>query len=770
MRYPLLLILLLLAVLPAWALRIRECRLLSPATAVRYQKLELGVALDPAQVRNPYDPNEIRVTAEFVSPQGERHRVQGFWYQDFSRCTNCPPPPRLPQDSCLFCNECPEDPAYLKPVPTSLPWRLRFAPPVAGQWHYRLEVTYADTTVSTGPVALRVAPSADPGFVGKHRNGRNFAFVDGRVFWPLGMNVTNTWNNGPYNRLPYRDARLGIARIADQGGNFARLLLIPALFGIEGPDTPPGQYDARQNRAYDLDALLDYAAQRGVYLQLTLMTPDELFNSDAFGRAWQQHPYRRLLPPDAGPSRFFTDSLCRQLLRQRIRYIMARWGYSPAVFGVELMGEADNYGAGSNDQYWNLERANPRNLRRWTDEMLAYARSLAPQHLFTINVLFAFSGYYPRTDSVALYTSPQVDFVQDHYYSSDLNVEHQRAFLAKRAAVLFPGKPYQLAEFGQAQEGNCWHNASSFTAGRYPKGLLFHDLNEMHNTLWSSAFNGSAGPGLYWWANQVFGLCYGGQYHYFRALQSFMADCPIFQEDYTPVASACPCTMGAKDWKHTPSTSGNCIPAWVTGPEDADNPDMLPGGTRVSTEDLEVFALQSPARVVGWVHNRHNYWYKLPHLAGSAANTAYCQALNDNQPTTPDSIPALVGQQVTILHNVRPGRYRLEFFSTYPFYDLNGDGKDEAGGLIARFTAEVRAAEGQLTFTVPPLRPLGTPPFAPDYGFKVTWLPDAPVPAAGPVRKAAPPKAKAAASTLRKKAPARVPATKAPRPPQLPKR
>ncbi|OON66945.1 DUF5060 domain-containing protein [Hymenobacter sp. CRA2] len=717
----------------AWALRIREVRVLGAAPPARYQKLELGVALNPARFNNPYDPAEIRVTAEFISPEGKGYWVQGFWYQDFKRCQNCPAQ-RSPQDTCYYCNDCPENPKYLQPVATPLPWRLRFAPPTAGKWRYRVVVMHGDTTISTEPVTVTVAASANPGFVGKHPNNRNFAFADGKVFFPLGLNVTNTWNNGPYNRLPYRDARVGIQRIAEQGGNYARVLLIPAQFGIEGPDGPAGSYDLRQNRAYDFDEVLELAARRGVYLQTVLVTQDELFDSESFGRAWPKHPYYQRLPPGSPNTRFFADSVCRQLLRQRIRYIMARWGYSPALFGVELMGEADCFGAGTNDQFW--DRDNPRLLRRWADEMLAYARSLAPQHLYTINVGYAFSGNYPLSDtSAAPYYSPQVDFVQDHYYSSDKNVEYQRAFMARRAAGLYPSKPYFVGEFGLEQNG-CWYGSSNFTRKLYPPGLLYHDLNELHNTLWSSAFNGSGGTAMYWWANQVFGLCFGGQYHYLKPLQQFLNACPIFEERYEAVASPCPGDAGPKDAKHEPTSPGNCIPIWTVGREDGANPAFLPTGARTSTPMLEVYALRSPARVVGWVHNRHNYWYKLPHSAGPKENAA-CNALNDNQPSTPDSIPALVGQQVTIERRVRPGRYRLEFFSTYPFYDVNRDGKKDQGGVIPQFTTEVRAsADSALTFTVPPLRPLGTAPYAPDYGFKATWLPEAaPKPASAAPRK-----------------------------------
>ncbi|MBD2716245.1 DUF5060 domain-containing protein [Microvirga sp. STR05] len=715
----------------ARALRITEQRLVGTAPPTRLQKLEIGLALEAGQVRNPYDPAEITVGAEFVSPDGKVYRAPGFWYQDFRRCTTCGPPPRQANDTCYYCSTCPEDPRYLTPVATRLPWRIRFAPPQAGRWSYRLLVRHADTSVASAPMYFTVAAAANPGFVQVHPNGRNFAFADGQVFFPLGMNVVNYEVEDHYSRLPYLDVQKGINRIADNGGNFARLMLAHGQFSPEGPGDPPGRYDTRQNRAYDLDALVELAARRRIYLQMAVAIAAELFDSDEFGHAWRKHPYRQVLAPGASSLHFFTDSLSRQLFRQRIRYVLARWGYSPAVLGLEMMNEADLYGSGNADNFWSP--GNSARVGGWVDEMIAYARTLAPQHLYTSNLGYAFSSQYPGPDGQPLYQSRELDYVQDHYYSSDLSVEHQRAFLARRAAALYPGKPYQLAEFALGIEKPCWYNSSSFTAGQYPAGLKYHDLNEMHNTLWSSTFNGSGGAATYWWSNQVLGLCSGGQYHYFRPLQQFLAGCPIFSEAYEPLASACPGVAGPKDAPHQPTTPGNCVPLWAVDKESGQNAALEPAGAATSSAALEVFALRSPARVVGWVHNRHNYWYKLPHLAGSFTDTS-CQRLNDNQPSTPDSIPALVGQQVTIPGMARPGRYRLEFFSTYPFYALSRGGRQAQGGVIAQFTTEVRAVEGQLTFTVPPLRPLGTPPFAPDYGFKATWLPEPTAPPKAPLK------------------------------------
>ena len=136
---------------------------------------------------------------------------------------------------------------------------------------------------------------------------------------------------------------------------------------------------------------------------------------------------------------------------------------------------------------------------------------------------------------------------------------------------------------------------------------------------------------------------------------------------------------------HQPTTPGNCVPLRASGGDATSNAVFEPGGASTSTLDLEVFALRSPARVIGWVHNRANYWYKLPHRADS--NTDPTRRLhNDNQSSTPDSIPALVGQRVTVPRVARPGRYRLEFFSTYPFYARSRGGHGKSADLQQELT------------------------------------------------------------------------------------
>jgi len=57
---------------------------------------------------------------------------------------------------------------------------------------------------------------------------------------------------------------------------------------------------------------------------------------------WNQNPYNVALGGPVGqPALFFSNETARNLFKRRLRYVMARWGYSPAVFSWEVIDQLD---------------------------------------------------------------------------------------------------------------------------------------------------------------------------------------------------------------------------------------------------------------------------------------------------------------------------------------------------------------------------------------------------------------------------------------------
>jgi hypothetical protein len=503
-----------------------------------------------------------------------------------------------------------------------------------------------------------------------------------------------------------------INKVAQSKGNFVRIWMSPSQFGIEWSESGIGSYESRQPRAFDLDSVIEYAKQKNVYIELCLLSSGE-FNDTA---QWNHNPYKSLIQ---NQDSFFIKQSAIDMFKQRVRYVIARWGYSTNICSFELFNEVDHYLiSGPGLGFWN----NTSKVRSWHDTIISYAKTMDSKHLYTSSTAVVSAGSYGGSSS--LFASPYIDYTQDHYYTWDLNTEFQKSYLAIRSAAIF-NKPYLLGEFGESYNAPCWIGASNFTSSQYTAGNYFHDVIPMHNGLWATAFSGAAGAGLYWWSDHVFNPCWGGQWQYFEALQKFWENENIAAKPYKAITNSCT-GIGVKDQTHSPSgvSTDNCYPIWASGETSPNSAYTSAQITTSNDSELEVFALKTEDKILGWIHGKDNYWYNLPHAAGPTSEPA-CSALNDNQPSTSALISVLQNQTITINNLQCDGVYKAEFYSTYPQYDINNDGIKENGGLIPAFTVNnIGVHCGSVTIPLPKLQALGTAPYSPDYGFKISKVED----------------------------------------------
>lgn len=411
---------------------------------------------------NPYDPTEADVRVRFTAPDGTQITVPAFWY--------------LHQRD-----------------PWRSGWRVRFAPPSAGRWQ-------ATPLLNTNPlqqgesITFEVAPRDAPGYVRVHpRNPRYFAFDDGTTFFPIGLNLA-WWRN---------DAAQDYARwlnaLADNGGNVARVWMAPWSFGLEWRDTGLGNYDNRQLRAHWLDQLFALAEQRGVYLVLSLISDREYRDNE--GGVWAENPYNAV---NGGPLRdprdFVTDPQARALFARRLRYIAARWGYSPNLLAWE---------------YWNeveATRIETPQLMPWLREMTAVLREAdVNRHLITLS--------YVGDGDPFVWRMEEIDVLQRHEYSAQ-----PRWFTSIpggfRLTADAPNKPLLFGEFGFSHVDESLNEANR-------EGV------HLHNALWASAFNGFATTAMYWWWEDYVDA--GALWSRFRSLARFLADEDLATFTPTPV-------------------------------------------------------------------------------------------------------------------------------------------------------------------------------------------------------------------------------------------
>ena len=242
---------------------------------------------------------------------------------------------------------------------------------------------------------------------------RFYTSPDGKVYTPSETEFSETWDTSDnWHRL-----FIGSLRELPDGTQYLKIELMnnrstPNLAGIKiSHGKPELTVDAdgigRYSRltAERLDEILDAANRLGIYIMLVhdyhgIFKPrlDRWGSNDE----WKRNPYNT---ENGGPcdiqKEFFTDPVAKKFYKHRLRYMVARWGYSPNLAAWEFWNEIDNV--------INRFDLDPKIVAEWHREMAAYIREIDPfDHLVTTSVSWKF---LPEIWHVR-----ELDFSQHHIY------------------------------------------------------------------------------------------------------------------------------------------------------------------------------------------------------------------------------------------------------------------------------------------------------------------------------------------------------------------
>jgi hypothetical protein len=396
---------------------------------------------------NPFDEDEIRVDARVTSEEGTPWTVPGFIYQPFMR--------RL------------ED-GVERVTPAGTPeWRVRLSFPAPGAYTVVVHAQDRRGQVSWDPVVLRAIPADVPGMVRRHPTEHRYLVTDrGEAFYLVGANVC--WGGA----LGTHSYDRWLARYAESGCNFFRVWLSPmwTTFAMNTQDTGFDRIDLES--AWRLDHVLQSAERLGMRAMICIDSFNILRRSERRYGQWEQSPYYRDKGgPLTEPSQYFTDQSMQAAYRNRLRYLVARYGYSPSVFAWEFWNEVDiidDYDSGQ--------------VAAWHQTMARHLRALDPwRHLITTS--FARPAGDPAVDGL-----PELDLVQTHHYGSkDMALELGKDRAEKAAAR---HKPHFTGEFGIVH---------STRSGEIDPGGI-----HLHNGLYASVGQMQAGtPMLWWWDSYI---------------------------------------------------------------------------------------------------------------------------------------------------------------------------------------------------------------------------------------------------------------------------
>ncbi|MDD5270010.1 MAG: DUF5060 domain-containing protein, partial [Candidatus Omnitrophica bacterium] len=342
------------------------------AEVPKFGKFELTVAIE-APYANPFNPEEVDLAAEFTSPSGRTLVMPGFLHS-------------ASQDAQLN---------YNSPV-----WKVRFSPDEEGEWRYLLCLKAAGAEDKSAPGAFKCVPSKGRGFVRVSASDpKYFEFTNGEFYYPFGENIC--WASLP-NFKKY------FAQMQKAGGNWTRIWMSNWEAGLEWTKGSGyrglGKYNLE--KAGKLDKVVGLAEEYGLYFQLVINHHGQL--STKVNPQWDENPYNaKNGGPCKDPEDFFTDPAAKKHFKDRMRYIIARWGYSPNIMAWELWNEITF-----------VDNLDPEADAAWHKEMAGYIKETDPQkHLITTSYAGTFHDYgFNRK----VWEIPEIDFTQFHMYTQDV--------------------------------------------------------------------------------------------------------------------------------------------------------------------------------------------------------------------------------------------------------------------------------------------------------------------------------------------------------------
>jgi hypothetical protein len=537
-------------------------------------KLELGVKLDSQSNNkvmnfvnnlngdklNPYNPEEVDVyavfTREFVlygNTYTITKKINGFFYKEFIRNTN-----------------------DWTEIPTDYNFRIRFTPTILGQWNCVVHVNINGTnTLTTNQFQFNCVPSNKKGFMKVGENHRYFK-IDNDPFFPVGRNLqtmdtlaadasddkisSGAWSPTPlpaYRYLLYHDL---LAELKLKGGNYFRYLVSPWLTEIEFEHL--NNYSERMNNAWEFDRILDVCEDLDLRMQLNMQIHFAFETPSGYAMTNWDWPkkgdplnifcvppndsgycYRRELGLENALD-FLTNTDAIKYYKYRLRYMIARWGYSTNIAVLELVSEINAIGSTRelkkvynyttdpltgqvidssfvgctgidsttykphpNGCYDSLPCPSCNDIYNWQITMLKYIKEDLghTEHLLTTS-----NGGYPNVADTT-WNSPYVD-IRDYnlYYSA--SPLHYIGVYNEVDNFVFNDKPFMHSETGGGNIDECSGSVTEI------------------KDLFLQPFTGIPVAGMNWegFVNQY------NNWHYMQTINNFMSGLKLDEENFQP--------------------------------------------------------------------------------------------------------------------------------------------------------------------------------------------------------------------------------------------
>jgi len=413
----------------------------------------------------------------------------------------------------------------------------------------------ASLELGTPVFTARAAEKPFKGFVRTADDRRHFQFDDGSFYYALGPCVrspsdqrvaynSDKWSPDEIGRLSRRGTFQYddyFAAYEKAGINWARVWMCPWWGALEWRRDWPGyQGVGRYNllNAWRVDHLLAEAERRGIYISLCLTNHGQY--AITIDSEWANNPYNaRLGGPLVAASEFFSRGDAKILHQNKLRYILARYGHSPAVASWSLFSELEwteeyepYYGWGGNDTPAPL-------IDSWHSEMADFL------HRNDVNRHLVLTHYSHPTHGLSTLALPEVDIAASNAYSAFQEFGSGQYDAAFALASYWAGLPQSnlrgMSHLNKPvlveEQGRHW------MGGRNNSEVQLRA--DLHAQLWGGMVQPLAGATGYWWWVQ---LHIDNRYEKYAALARFMKG-----EDFRPAKGE---TKLEPAFRSVPSPSG----------------------------------------------------------------------------------------------------------------------------------------------------------------------------------------------------------------------
>ncbi len=428
--------------LPAAALPLLSGLLSDRDSVPRYGRIELSATVGGAYA-NPDDPDQIDVTAEFTAPSGRKWAIPGF---------------HAPRG-----------------------FKVRFAADETGRWTYSLRAKDA-SGISSLPGTFTVMASTRHGWIRIAANQRYFRHDDGAPYHGIGFGYPWNVKEAVLDSLKAAGANTIVywnSSFDWEGSGGGKYL-------IESADSGLGHYDDRKGAR--VDQIMEWCEARDMQLIFCIwphpFLGDEINPGNKVG-GWEAfygvNPYGSLVKARD----FFDDARAWEYQRKLYRYMVARWGYSPALEHWWTVVETPGTDA------WALR--GPAVVEAWSQKV---------------------RDWFKQNDPYGHPTSGSQQGNEDNYWANGYKI-----FDLSNREIYFNGSSH----LSVVQEtGKLW--------SQFKKPIVIGEIGNykspktFHHALWSALASGAASAPYWWnypdqWSPENWG--------YLKAYAAFARDIPF---------------------------------------------------------------------------------------------------------------------------------------------------------------------------------------------------------------------------------------------------